>query len=227
MIQTIAKIALRLAGKSMQKKSTYITGSLEYLERKRKIKSNYFDYIRLSTLELVSNRLNSNNIQGSVAEVGVYKGSFACLINEYFPGRKLYLFDTFEGFDNRDVNIDHQNKFSSDKVQDFSNTSVEDVLKIMPFRDVCVVKKGYFPETAAGLNDTFAFVSLDTDLYAPIYEGLNFFYPRLAKGGYIFIHDFNNDCYKGAKKAVEQFCAEQEISFVPIADICGTCIITK
>jgi O-methyltransferase len=49
----------------------------------------------------------------------------------------------------------------------------------------------------------------------------------LVNGGYIFIHDFNNEQYKGARKAVEQFCKEQHINFVPIADSAGTAIITK
>jgi O-methyltransferase len=70
-------------------------------------------------------------------------------------------------------------------------------------------------------------VSIDTDLYDPIYNGLQYFYPRLVKGGYIFIHDYNNDAYLGAKKAVQQFCAENNISFVPLPDSCGSAIITK
>ena len=97
----------------------------------------------------------------------------------------------------------------------------------MPYRSKCIIKKGYFPETANGLNDNFVFVSIDTDLYDPIYNGLTFFYPRLVKGGYIFIHDYNNDSYKGAKQAVDKFCAENNISKVPIPDSAGTAIIVK
>jgi O-methyltransferase len=70
-------------------------------------------------------------------------------------------------------------------------------------------------------------VSLDADLYDPIYAGLSFFYPRLVKGGYILIHDFNNDNYKGARRAVEQFCSEQNVNFVPLPDSGGSAIISK
>jgi len=56
---------------------------------------------------------------------------------------------------------------------------------------------------------------------------LRFFYPKLAQGGYIFIHDFNNKEYEGVRKAVYEFCKEQNISFVPLPDIGGTTIITK
>jgi O-methyltransferase len=64
-------------------------------------------------------------------------------------------------------------------------------------------------------------------LYDPIYAGLCHFYPKLVCGGYIFIHDFNNDLYKGARKAVEQFCEEQKINFFPLPDSGGSAVICK
>ena len=92
---------------------------------------------------------------------------FAEIVNELFPDRKLYLFDTFEGFDQHDVSVEHAQAYSSGK-QDFSQTSIELILKKMRNPEACVIKKGRFPESAADVNDTFAFVSIDADLYAPI-----------------------------------------------------------
>lgn len=43
--------------------------------------------------------INSYHLNGCVAEAGVFQGNFAKVINANFPDRKLYLFDTFEGFD--------------------------------------------------------------------------------------------------------------------------------
>ncbi len=215
-----------VTGKFINKHHTYLTHSLNYLTRKRDVNRNYLDYIRLSTLELAAYEISKKNMAGAVAEVGVYKGKFARFINQYFPERTLYLFDTFLGFDEKDISTEVNRGFSSGE-QDFSQTSVEKVLEIMPFRDKCVIRKGYFPETAAGLNETFCFVSLDTDLFDPIYNGLTYFYPRMSKGGYIFIHDYNNDLYKGARSAVEKFCKENEISCLPLPDTCGTAVIIK
>lgn len=215
-----------LVGKGLQKNKIAIAGSLDFLQRSRKIDSNYFDYIRLATLELVSEEIKQKQLKGEVAELGVYKGKFARYINSYFQDRKLYLFDTFEGFDERDVSIEKKQNFSSG-AQNFSDTSVESVLKQMPFPEKCIPVKGFFPQTAQGIDERFVFVSLDADLYEPIYAGLRFFYPKLEKGGYIFIHDFNNDAYKGARKAVEQFCSEEGIGFVPIPDSGGSAIISK
>jgi len=184
------------------------------------------DYIRLSTLELVANEINSNQIKGAVAELGVYKGKFARYINRYFPDRKLYLFDTFEGFAETDIKSEVQNTFSSG-AQDFSNTSVKRVLDIMPFPGQCIIKKGYFPDTTKGLSEEFVFVNIDADLYEPIYNGLQYFYPRLNKGGYIFVHDYNNDAYKGAKEAVDKFCRENDLNKLPLPDSCGTAVLMK
>ncbi len=215
-----------LTGKFINRRHTYLTHSLNYLTRKRNINRNYLDYIRLSTLELAANEVIRKDIPGAVAEVGVYKGKFARFINLYFADRNLYLFDTFEGFDPKDISTDLNKGFSTGK-QDFSETSVENVLSIMPYREKCIIKKGYFPETANGLEETFSFVSLDTDLFDPIYNGLVYFYPRLSKGGYIFIHDFNNDLYKGARSAVEKYCSENGINYLPLPDTCGTAVIVK
>ena len=46
----------------------------------------------------------------------------------------------------------------------------------MPFPDHCIPVKGFFPESAKGIEDSFVLVSLDADLYDPIYAGLHFFF---------------------------------------------------
>ena len=207
-------------------KSTFAVPSLIYLDRSRKIEHNYFDYIRLSTLELLCFEINDRNIEGSIAEVGVYKGKFARYMNDYLPNRKFFLFDTFNGFHKSDVATELDHSFSKGN-QDFSKTSIDEVLGNMPHKEMCIIKQGYFPETAIGVEDSFCLVSLDADLYEPIYNGLKFFYPKLVKGGFIMIHDFNNSDYKGAREAVMQFCDEFKIGFVPIPDKAGTAIISK
>lgn len=56
----------------------------------------------------------------------------------------------------------------------------------MKHRDNCIIKKGWFPSVMEDVEDTFAFVSIDMDLYRPILEGLRYFYPRLAVGGILW-----------------------------------------
>lgn len=209
----------------LAKKNLYLSKSLSLYSGSIDLEPN-LDFVRYTTLELCAHEIRSKSIPGNIAEVGVYKGNFAQKLNILFPNRTLYLFDTFEGFDKKDITIDKLKNYSTGE-QDFSDTSVEFVLNKMPNRNNCKVMKGFFPATAEDVHDTFCFVSLDPDLYQPIYDGLCFFYPKLVRGGYIFIHDFNNSHYKGARQAVEDFCAMQGIGFVPIPDNAGTAIITK
>jgi O-methyltransferase len=226
MITSLIKGLNYFLGRFLNSKSIYITNSLNYLIRKRTIDNNYFDYIRLSTLELVSEEISRKKLIGEVAELGVYKGKFARHINQFFPNRKLFLFDTFTGFDKKDIENEKRKAYSNAE-QDFSNTSVDLVKHIMPFPEKCIFKQGFFPDTTMGIKEQFVFVSIDTDLYDPIYNGLVFFYPKLVNGGYIFVHDFNNDGYKGARQAVERYCSENNINYLPLPDSCGTAIISK
>jgi O-methyltransferase len=185
------------------------------------------DIIRSSSLELVAHEIYDKNSAGNTAELGVFRGEFAQKINLAFPDRKLYLFDTFEGFAKEDVEQEKMKGYSK-KQHNFSKTSEELVLKRMKFPENCIIRKGYFPETAKNIEDTFVFVSIDADLYEPIYNGLRYFYPRLAQGGYIFVHDYNNTkTYPGTKAAVKKYCSEMNINFFPLSDIAGSAIIMK
>lgn len=180
-----------------------------------------WDEERIIELRKCIRMLKERNIPGNMAEVGVYQGDFSRLFNYYFPDKKLYLFDTFEGFDSE------KNMVNECDRELFKDTSVELVLSKMKKPENCVVKKGFFPSTAKGLEETFCLVSLDTDLYEPIMEGLEFFYPRLQKGGYIFVHDFGSYHFEGVKDAVYKFCEKNDAAIVPLADRCLSVIICK
>jgi O-methyltransferase len=185
-----------------------------------------WDIIRSSSLELVSLEIYDKKLAGNVAELGVYRGEFAEKINMAFPDRKMYLFDTFEGFNEKDVKTEASSGYSNQQ-HDFSKTNEEIVLQRMKFRENCIIRKGYCPETANGIEDKFVFVSIDADLYEPIYNGLKYFYHRLVKGGYIFVHDYNTNLYTGAKAAVKKYCEEEGITIFPLSDIAGSAIIMK
>lgn len=176
--------------------------------------------IRLNALEANARELYHNNVEGAVAECGVWRGEFAKYISRLFPDRKIYLFDTFSGFDNRDIN-EQEEEFSKKfrESDTFSDTNVEVALSNIAYRNNAIVRKGYFPETAAGLEDErFAFVSLDTDLYKPILAGLEFFYPRMNPGGVIFVDNLGHPELPGVKKAVIEFCRKEKVGYVSIPD---------
>lgn len=186
------------------------------------------DIVRYGVMELLLEEVKKRGIPGECAELGVYKGMTARYINRMMPEKKLYLFDTFEGFDERD--LDGQGMASDrDGLSMFSDTSVEAVMAIMQYPESCEVRKGYFPETSVGLEDErFCFVSIDCDLYMPTLEGLKYFYPRLSKGGYMMIHDYNNaEFEEGIRRAIDEFREIEDVSLVPIPDLYGSVVISK
>lgn len=189
-----------------------------------------YDYVRFRTLALVIDQIKAKKLSGNCAEVGVFQGDFARWLNYCFEEKELYLFDTFEGFDDKDVLEEHQIG-ATEELKDvmengFKETSVEYVLSRMKNPKKCKVFKGYFPETAVDVNDTFCFVSLDTDLYRPTREGLEFFYPRIT-GGVLFVHDYNSPACKGVHQAVDEWCKANSKVPIPICDKYGSCIIVK
>lgn len=193
------------------------------------------DYTRYRTFELAADEIERNHVPGAAAELGVFKGTFSKLINARFPDRKLFLYDSFESFQEKEYAneraVEEIRQVRDEFREIFTNTSADKVLKLMPYAQNCVIRKGYFPGSIQEQekSEIFAFVSLDVDLEQPTYAGLEFFYPRLAQGGYIFLHDYNNSSWDGVKKAVIQYENDHNVHFkkVPICDQSGTLVIVK
>lgn len=183
------------------------------------------DCVRIGVLERVCREIYKYNIAGNIAEVGVYRGDFAREMARRLPDRKIYLFDTFEGFDERDIKQGDEYIIEFQKGCTFKDTSAElAVENVGGFRNI-EVRKGFFPETAGGLeNERFSLVSLDTDLYEPIKAGLEFFWNKMTPGGYIFVHDYP---WGRVCNAVREFAEENHVGFVPICDDSTSVVMMK
>ena len=183
---------------------------------------------RVATMRLLAEQIQEEKIPGDVAELGVFRGDFAVLINAAFPDRTIHLFDTFEGFPPKDVEIEQEQGFSGAKVGDFAETAKDIVAKRLPCPEQAVFHKGYFPATFRScMEKTFAFVSVDADLYAPTAAALPLFWDRLSTGGAMLIHDVNSTQYTGAGKAVREFCTEKGLLPMPVCDLHGSVVLRK
>lgn len=179
------------------------------------------DPIRFGTIYLSLEQISKNQIPGSLAECGVYKGRLSKFLHENLPDRRLYLFDTFQGFDSRDSNVGKDNRFK--------NTSEESVLNNIGDSKNVVIRKGYFPDTATGLEkERFAFVMIDFDKYDPTYAALEFFYPRMNKDGFIFVHDYSSSESDWAcSRALNTFLADKPEKLILLPDAWGTALFRK
>lgn len=104
---------------------------------------------RVAFLENAALILKERNVQGAVAELGVYRGDFAKEMNRVFPERDLYLYDTFDGFPSEDFLFEIDNGLILNDVGRFKDTSVDYVLSRMPNKERCIIRKGYFPESVS------------------------------------------------------------------------------
>jgi len=173
--------------------------------------------VRVRALERFRDLCDIYGITGSIAEVGVYQGDFAKHMNRIFPESRLYLYDTFEGFKKQDIDKE-ENKTKVETYHHYADTTVGMVMDKLPYPDKAVIRKGFFPDTAVTGEDKYVFVNLDADLYAPTLAGLNYFWPQMADGGVIFIHDFFAPEFTGVKKAVTEFMVRNKISISPLGD---------
>lgn len=181
------------------------------------------DDVRWSSIALAMKTLETAEIDGAIAELGVYRGITSAFLHRLSPSRKMYLFDTFQGFPAKAL---HPSQAGDSRFRDTSENVVRQNigdLKNVEFR------VGYFPDSTIGLEDErFAFVSLDFDLYLSALDSFKFFYPRLVRGGYFFLHDFNSpESDRGISRAAREFLTGKPEMIIEIPDIWGSAVFRK
>jgi SAM-dependent methyltransferase len=204
-------------------------GAMTYADRRAFLQghraNNAGDLARFHFLSLVCDQIVKEGIAGDIAELGVYKGNTAALLARLARrlNRTAYLLDTFSGFSEADATgVDRGARAQ------FSDTSLDAVRARVGDANVRYLA-GHFPATAAEIPDgaRFCLVHLDCDLYAPFAAALRYFYPRLAPGGFLIMHDYASLYWEGAEKAVDEFFADKPERPVPIPDKSGTAVIRK
>jgi hypothetical protein len=185
------------------------------------------DIPRLWALILNCKQIIEETVPGDFAELGVWRGNTAAVLAHYAheSGRRMFLLDTFEGFDRRDLH-----GIDADKISAFQNTSIPLVQQVVgKTLSNCIYVRGRFPESTSDelRQAQFALVSLDCDLYEPMKAGLEFFYPRMPKGGMLLLHDYSSLRWNGAKKAVDEFCARVGEFAVLLPDKSGSAFLRK
>jgi O-methyltransferase len=141
-------------------------------------------------------------LEGDYAECGVWRGDSAVEIRKVMSSRaNLHLFDSFEGHaepteeDNRECHPKGR----------YADTSLEAVRRRLPQGNVFIYQ-GFIPSRfaeVAGLK--FRFVHVDVDHYEATKACIDFFRPRMVKGGLFRFDDWtsDSDC-PGAMKAIRE-----------------------
>ena len=164
------------------------------------------------------------HVDGDVWECGVYKGGtaamLATILADYAPAKRLFLFDTFEGMPETDIERDWH------KSGDFADTSLEAVTSYVGHQEMCVVRKGLIPATLVGLEAArIAFAHIDVDIYKSVLDCLQFIWPRLSLGGFVVLDDYGVATCPGARAAADEFFLKERC--VPLCLATGQALVFK
>jgi hypothetical protein len=78
--------------------------------------------------------------------------------------------------------------------------------------------QGWIPDALSSLPEkTYSFVHIDLDLHDPIRGAIDYFYPRLAKGGVIVLDDYGSLVWPGAMKAGDEGAAALGQTLIPLS----------
>lgn len=183
--------------------------------------------VKGAALRRLTRRLYDLGVEGNVAELGCYNGDISWQLNALMPDRKLYLFDTMEGFDDRDLAVELEKGYTTVKNNEYKYAKEDYLMARLPHVENVVLKKGWFPETAFDIEDEkFALVYMDASLYQPTFTGMEFFFPRMSQGGVIVLCGYEDPAYGGIRKAIEDL-EEKYGAFLilPLGDLMGTVMI--
>lgn len=149
----------------------------------------------LECAELYQAVVACDKIPGDMAEAGVFLGGTALVMLSGSPGKRIHLFDTFEGLPHGEGDFAAGEWKGS--MADVKQTLAEEA-------DRLEFHPGLFPASAAGLEDLrFSCVHLDLDLYDSTLAALHWFWPRMASGGILLSHDY--PLSDGVVKAFHEF----------------------
>jgi hypothetical protein len=167
-------------------------------------------------------------VPGDTAECGVLEGSSSYLIARAFPDRTHFMFDSFEGCsaptaeDDRPRTVGLEHSFHKGSLA----CGIEAVQNNLKSCTNVSLHKGWIPERFADVGSKrFAFVHIDVQLYQPTRDSIEFFYPRMNRGGIIICDDYGFTTCPGARRAIDEFmCGKIE----PVIELaCGSALILK
>jgi hypothetical protein len=167
------------------------------------------------------------NVKGSIIECGVHKGGslmlyyhLSSILEPHAFNRKIYGFDTFEGF--RSISDNDEKILSSDM---FSNTSFDVLNRAIELQDMnrpishvekCILVKGDATNTIPQFVEAHpelivSLLYLDFDLYEPTKVALEHFLPLVPKGGIVAFDELNSKKWMGESKALKELIKMNEI----------------
>ena len=159
-------------------------------------------------------------VPGDFAEMGCYKGDTSLLLAEILQEhqrynyekpvenseKRLWIYDSFEGLPEKreeDLSALGEN-FKGGELYVTKREVKERFLRAG--LKVPMIKKAWFADLEdEDLPREIAFAFLDGDFYESIRDSLRLVGSKMARGGVIIVHDYNNPELPGVAKAVDEW----------------------
>jgi predicted O-methyltransferase YrrM len=147
-----------------------------------------------------------SNPAGSIIEVGSFKGGGALHLSNSSPERRVYICDSFQGFEKLDAKLDRS--FTSDQ---FKNTTQQAVERLFEARNRNFqVVAGFFPQSCADIDlGPISFAHLDADTYESTLQSLEFLVDKLTDRSLLLLDDFRRRA-EGVDTAVREFTSREK-----------------
>lgn len=173
---------------------------------------------RFYTLISALDYLTKEKISGDYIECGCGQGHSTYIISSILKQNQskktFHIFDAFEkGYSephekDEITTVDHQSLtlFSAniDTVRENLNE----------FNSFIELHDGWIPnEFYKVKKKRFAFVNIDVNLYQSTKDSINFFWPRLRKGGVMYMDDYNSIAFPGATTAIKECIQELPMKY--------------
>jgi len=157
----------------------------------------------------------AQNLPGDFVECGVWRGFLATAIMNYIPwpidNKQFYLFDTWEGLDERYLTEkERNNQAKLEHFKPYYANQYEAVKKhFSNYRNVQLVK-GSVPETLDLVKiDAVSYLSLDMNCASPELFAAEHFWEKLVPGGMMLLDDYGFVSYEEQKKGFDRFAARK------------------
>lgn len=155
----------------------------------------------------------ASKTNGDICEFGCFVGTTSLflqrLIKKVDPSKKLFLYDSFEGLpkksskDHSAIGVDF---VEGELIATKSQLKLNFKKANLP---VPKVKKAWFKDLKAkDVPRKICFAFLDGDFYESIKCPLELIKDKLEEDGIVIVDDYDNPALPGAKKAVDEFLAQ-------------------
>jgi hypothetical protein len=165
---------------------------------------------------ILNNFDNINKLKGDVIECGCWKGGMSIFLGKLFSEKKIWVVDSFEGFQPLDqASYQYHDEPHHPGYDSFIKANYSEVVNNFKHYGLeaprVEIFKGFVKDVLPTLNiDKIALLRIDVDAYSATREVLDYLYPKVVKGGYII---FDDSCLIQTVDAFCDYFEENKIKF--------------